>query len=112
MISMKARRNTIPRNRFLQLLSVAGLLAISPSSATAQAVEDLRLTVGKSIVLDYPGDIRQISTSDPAIVDAIAVSTREVLLHAKASGAATVVVWARTGQRTIYSINVEHNLEP
>ena len=31
----------------------------------AQTVEELRLTVGKSIVLDYPGDIRQISTSDP-----------------------------------------------
>ena len=40
------------------------------------------------------------------------MSTREVLLNAKAAGTATVVVWARTGQRTIYSVNVEQNLEP
>jgi pilus assembly protein CpaC len=93
-------------------MSVSMLVAVSVGSAAAQSVEDLRLTVGRSIVLDYPADIRQISTSDPAIVDAIAVSTREVLLHAKATGTATVVVWARTGQRTIYSINVEQNLEP
>ena len=82
------------------------------SALFAQTVEEMRLTVGKSIVLDYPGDIRQMSTSDPAIVDAVAVSTREVLLNAKAAGTATVVVWPRTGQRTIYSVNVEQNLEP
>jgi pilus assembly protein CpaC len=109
---MNARRNINRIGRILHVLSVPVLAAFSAGSAMAQAVEDLRLTVGKSIVLDYPADIRQISTSDPAIVDAIAVSTREVLLHAKASGTATVVVWARSGQRTIYSINVEHNLEP
>ncbi len=42
----------------------------------------------------------------------MAVSTREILLNAKAAGSATVVVWARTGQRTIYNVNIEQNLEP
>jgi pilus assembly protein CpaC len=88
------------------------LLALIAGGLFGQTVEELRLTVGKSIVLDYPGDIRQISTSDPAIVDAVAASTREVLLNAKAAGSATVVVWARTGQRTIYGVNIEQNLEP
>jgi pilus assembly protein CpaC len=108
---MNEPRNCRRTTRFWRLLSFSVLIALS-TSAQGQTVEDLRLTVGKSIVLDYPADVRQISTSDPAIVDAMAVSTREVLLHAKASGTATVVVWARTGQRTIYSINVEQNLEP
>jgi pilus assembly protein CpaC len=93
--------------RRLSILLLLGVLC-----ALAQSVEELRLTVGKSIVLDYPADIRQISTSDPAIVDAVAVSTREILLNAKAAGGATVIVWSRMGQRTIYGINVEQNLEP
>ena len=88
------------------------LLAAIACAAFGQTVEELRLTVGKSIVLDYPSDVRQISTSDPAIVDAIAVSTREILLHAKANGTATLVVWSKAGQRTIYSVTVEQNLEP
>lgn len=88
------------------------LVALAAGSALAQTVEEMKLTVGKSIVLDYPSDIRQMSTSDPNVVDAVAVSTREVLLNAKAAGTATVVVWSRAGQRTIYSINVEQNLEP
>ncbi|HYP07907.1 MAG TPA: pilus assembly protein N-terminal domain-containing protein [Bryobacteraceae bacterium] len=88
------------------------VLALSAAGMFAQGVEEMRLTVGKSIVLDYPADIRQISTSDPAVVDAVAVSTREVLLNAKTAGTVTVIVWSREGQRTIYSINVEQNLEP
>ncbi|MCW5979364.1 MAG: pilus assembly protein N-terminal domain-containing protein [Bryobacteraceae bacterium] len=75
-------------------------------------VEDLRVPVGKSIVIDYPSDIGRISTSNPDIVDAVAVSTREILLHAKNLGAATVVVWAKAGQRNFYGITVEHNLAP
>lgn len=91
---------------------IPALAALCASSLFGQAVEDLRLTVGKSIVLDYPSDIRQISTSDPNVIDAVAVSTREVLLNAKSTGTATVVIWSKNAQRTIYSINVEQNLEP
>lgn len=78
---------------------------------SAQSSDELRLTVGKSIVLDFPHDIRQISTSDPAIVDAIAVTTREVLVHAKAGGFATLIIWSRDGNRSIYSVVIEQNLD-
>src|SRR3712207_2390408 len=90
---------------------IAALL-LAAAAATGQATDDMRLTVGRSVVLDFPEDIRQISTSDPAIVDAVAVSTREVLLHAKAVGVATVVVWSHAGERSIYSATVEQNLDP
>lgn len=96
----------------LRISLIPVLVALAAGGALAQTVEEMKLTVGKSIVLDYPADIRQMSTSDPAVVDAVAVSTREVLLNAKGAGTATVVVWSRAGQRTIYSINVEQNLEP
>jgi pilus assembly protein CpaC len=101
----------VPRHGRAVLGFARLLLILAAASAWAQSVEELRLTVGKSIVLDYPADVRQISTSDPAVVDAVAVSTREVLLNAKAAGSATVVVWSRAGDRTIYSVNVEQNLE-
>ena len=61
-------------------------LALAASLGFAQSAEDLRLTVGKSVVIDYPSDIRQISTSNPDIVDASPVTTREILLHGKGLG--------------------------
>ena len=92
-------------------LLAAGLVLAGPVCAQT-SVEDLQVTIGKSIVIDYPANIARISTSDPEVVDAVAVSTREILLHAKSHGTATVVVWAKNGQRNYYNISVEHNLQP
>src|ERR1700722_19327959 len=74
--------------------------------------EEIRLTIGKSIVIDYPSDIARISTSNPDIADASPVTGREVLVHGKSFGTVTLVVWSKTGQRNFYNITVEQNLEP
>jgi len=92
----------------------ATVLLLAPAAFVfAQAgPEEVRLTVGKSIVIDYPADIARISTSNPDIVDASPVTSREVLLHGKSLGTVTLVVWSKSGQRNFYNINVEQNLEP
>jgi len=91
-------------------LALLGIL-LGVASGLGQSAEDLRLTVGKSVVIDYPSDIRQISTSSPDIVDASPVTTREILLHGKGLGNATLVVWSKTGERTFYNVTVELNLD-
>jgi pilus assembly protein CpaC len=88
------------------------LLAAAVSIFAQGGPEEIRLTVGKSIVIDYPADIARISTSNPDIVDASPVTAREVLLHGKAFGTVTLVVWNKSGQRNFYNITVEQNLEP
>jgi len=80
--------------------------------ALAQSADDIRVAVGKSVVVDYPEDITRISTSNPDVVDAVPATTREVLLHGKTIGSATVVVWSKSGQRNFYNVSVEPNLEP
>jgi pilus assembly protein CpaC len=94
-----ARRSAIP----VALLCVA---------AWAQRAENLTITFGKSIVLDYPEDVRQISTANPEVVDASPATSREILLHGKALGSSTVIIWSKSGQRTFYNVNVEPDLEP
>lgn len=97
---------------FLQFAAVAALVLFGASLPAQTSAEDLRLTVGKSIVIDYPGDIRQISTSSPEIVDASPVTTREILVHGKGMGTATLIVWSKSGERTFYTVTVEINLDP
>jgi pilus assembly protein CpaC len=98
---------------FFILVAPALLVLAAASSASAQGgPEDVRLTVGKSIVIDYPADISRISTSNPDIVDASPVTGREVLVHGKSFGTVTLVVWSKAGQRNFYNITVEQNLEP
>jgi pilus assembly protein CpaC len=94
------------------MLLGGALAMLGASLGLAQSAEDLHMTVGKSVVIDYPSDIRQISTSSPDIVDASPVTTREILLHGKGLGSATMVVWSKTGQRTFYNVTVDLNLDP
>jgi pilus assembly protein CpaC len=95
----------------IRLPGLAALALAGAGLLPAQS-EDLRVTIGKSLVIDYPADVARISTSNPEIVDAVAVTTREILLHARALGTSTVVVWSKSGERSFYNVNVEHNLEP
>jgi pilus assembly protein CpaC len=95
-----------------RIVFTAALLGLAAGTCLAQSAEDLRITVGKSIVIDYPGDIRQISTSNPEIVDANPVTTREILMSGKGLGSATMVVWSKSDQRMFYNVTVELNLDP
>ena len=114
-ISMVQTKMRINQNKTLRrpawILAIAGMI-LCASAAWPQSAEDLRLTVGKSVVIDYPNDIRQISTSSPDVVDASPVTGREILLHGKGLGNATVVVWSRTGERSFYNVTVDLNLDP
>jgi pilus assembly protein CpaC len=104
----------MPSKRILTITGAAflALFAAGVRMPAQGSAEDLRLTIGKSVVIDYPVDITRISTSNPDVVDASPVTAREVLLQGKSSGTATLVVWSKTGQRNFYNITVEQNLEP
>ncbi|MCS7025195.1 MAG: pilus assembly protein N-terminal domain-containing protein [Bryobacteraceae bacterium] len=92
-----------------RLAAILGFMALA---AVAQTADDIRVSVGKSVVIDYPEDIARISTSSPDVVDAVPATTREILLHGKSLGSSTVIVWSKSGQRNFYNVNVEPNLEP
>jgi len=99
----------------LMAFALAGLLLLpapTPLAAQSMNVVDLSMTIGKSLVIDYPVEIGRISTSSPEVVDAVPATAKEFLLHGKGHGAATVVVWAKSGARTMYNITVEHNVDP
>ena len=102
------------RRSIAPLMLCLGLAApaISQDQEATVTARELRLAVGRSAVIDFPSDVARISTSNPEVADAVAVSLREVLLHAKNMGTATVVVWSRNGQRVFYQVSVEPNLDP
>lgn len=99
------------RRRTAALLPALFLLATA-GSLLGQSAENLDLTVGMSIVIDYPDDIRQISTSDPNIIDASPVTTREILVHGRGLGSATMVIWTVDDERMFYNVTVAMNVDP
>src|SRR6266436_3103928 len=89
---------------FYAAAAVPGLLAQS-------GTQELKLTVGKSVVIDYPSDIGRISTSNPDVVDAVPITAREILINGKANGQSTLVVWSKTGERSFFAVTLDMNLE-
>lgn len=54
------------------------------SQAEGQPSE-IHTVVGRSLVLEHPDDIIRVSVAVPEVIDAVAASTREVVLNAKSA---------------------------
>ena len=74
----------------LSLISATAALA-SPTQAPPMG-DGIPLAVGRSVVLDHPDEIERVAINDDSIADAIAISTREVLIHGKKAGITTLVI--------------------
>lgn len=67
---------------------------------------DLTVPFNKSIVLERPGGVRRISVTNGDIVEAVAVSSTEILLNGKAPGDTSLIVWDPKGNRSNFDIRV------
>jgi pilus assembly protein CpaC len=91
----------------LSLISATAVLA-SPTQAPPMG-DEIPLAVGRSVVLDHPDEIERVAINDDSIADAIAISTREVLIHGKKAGITTLVIWSASGDRNFFTISVAAN---
>lgn len=73
--------------------------------------DEIALTVGRSVVLDHPDELHRVAITDDSIADAIAISTREVLINAKTPGVTTLILWSKSGDRNFFSIKVDQNVQ-
>ena len=93
-----------------RVLSACALcLSLLPGTALLRAADTQQITipVGKSAVIDTPGDMERIAVATEDIVEAVAITQREVVLNGKAPGSTSVLIWQRGGARFSYDVTVE-----
>lgn len=90
-----------------QTWPAATLLAGAPTSSRQG---EIGLLVGRSTVLTTGRPIQRVSLSTPDIADALVTSPREVLIHGKAPGTISLLVWSDTGQISSYDVIVRRDL--
>src|SRR6476619_2913321 len=83
--------------------TAANMPAQAPSNGTHGK---LVVTVGKSLVIDSPLDIRRLSVANGDLAEAVAVNPKEVLINGKAPGETSLIVWQQNGARLIYDLTV------
>jgi pilus assembly protein CpaC len=121
----------VPRLRdFLTLLAVAacssvlsyrpvqGAEPITPTKQQADAqagqtqpgpngaLGKLVVTVGKSLIIDSPIEIKRISVANSDLADAVAVTPKEVLINGRTAGETSLIVWQQNGTRLLYDLTV------
>ena len=77
----------------------------SEDSASSQLVA-LRLTVGKSRLLDFKGPVARLSIGDPTVADVMLVNNQEIYLLGKKTGATNVMLWHADNHMTALEVVV------
>lgn len=88
----------------------ADQIAARVTNAAGDVAEPLDLTVGRSAVIRMDRPIMRVSLSTPEIADALVTSPYELLVHGKAPGTISLLVWADTGRIKTYDVVVRRDL--
>ena len=73
---------------------------------TAPQASEIKISIGHGSVLDVTSDVHRIAVADPAIAEALVISSREVLVNGKVPGETSLYVWSDSG-RVAYDIQVQ-----
>jgi pilus assembly protein CpaC len=66
----------------------------------------LLVTVGKSLIIDSPVEIKRISVANSDLADAVAVTPKEVLINGRQAGETSLIVWQQNGTRLLFDLTV------
>jgi len=115
-------RQTMAAQRLLGVGAICALMSVSgfgaegsgSGSAAAQAdgrsaPRDLFVMAGKSIVVQTPSPIQRVVISDPKIAEALPVTQQELILHGRAEGETSLILWTAGGGRVLFDLKVQGN---
>ena len=71
----------------------------------------LRLTAGKSMLLQLSENAERLSVGNPDVADVVLINPREIYLLGKKSGHTNLLVWTAQGQTTLRDISVGADTE-
>jgi pilus assembly protein CpaC len=107
-----------PHRSFAQIAPGAPASAMPASAVPGRepdaAVNDtdaVRLTVGRSTLVDIGQPISRVSLTKADVADALVTSPSQLLVHGKTPGAISMFVWSRGGSVKRYEIVIERDLE-
>jgi pilus assembly protein CpaC len=82
--------------------------------ANAQATQSetpgsapLRVLVGKSLLINTTERLKRVSVTDPAVADAIVVTPTQILVHGRAAGEISLLIWDELERSRSFDLRVD-----
>jgi len=67
----------------------------------------LQVTVNKTILINTEDELKRVSVTDPTIADAVAVSLHQVMVHGRAPGEVTLILWDTAERSRSFDLRVD-----
>src|SRR5438309_2112074 len=80
--------------------------ALPPPSET-QGSAPLRVMVGKSLLINTTERLRRVSVTDPNVADAIVVTPTQILVHGRAPGEVSLLIWDEGERSRSFDLRVD-----
>lgn len=74
---------------------------------TEQGSAPLRVMVGKSILINTTEPIKRVSVTDPTIADPQVISPRQILVHGRAAGEVSLLIWDQFERSRSFDLRVD-----
>jgi len=94
------------RHRGLVVITAVLLSAGAIDAQEPATTPQVKVTAGRSTIINTDFDVTRIAVTNPAVADATVVLPREILIDGKGPGTISLIVWGG-GQRMQYDLVVE-----
>jgi len=81
----------------------AGVTQEQPSQTSAP----LRVMVGKSVLINTSDRLKRVSVTDPAVADALVVTPTQVMVHGRAPGEVSLLLWDENEHSRTFDLRVD-----
>ena len=78
-----------------------------PAQTEPQSAAPLRVMVGKSLLLNTRERIKRISVTDAAIADPLVVAPTQILVHGRAPGEVSLLIWDELERSRSFDLRVD-----
>src|ERR1019366_5764326 len=83
-----------------------------PGQRSEQGPESVHIVVGHSILIRTPSRIKRILTGNPAVIESVLTSPRELVVTAKLTGGSSLMLWDETGQNRMMDVFADLDVTP
>src|SRR6195256_2282910 len=83
------------------------LPATGTSTQEAQGAAPLRVMVGKSLLINTTERLKRVSVTDDAIADALVVTPTQILVHGRAAGEVSLLIWDELERSRSFDLRVD-----
>jgi pilus assembly protein CpaC len=75
--------------------------------AAAQGAAPLRVMVGKSLLINTTERLKRVSVTDDSVADAIVVTPTQILVHGRAAGEVSLLIWDELERSRSFDLRVD-----